>query len=436
MTNLQMQQLNIKQIEGLNLSQFNSQWGGLSIGNSDYKIGDILAGINDVQAIKDGDANQKASGMQDLIDKAINLVSKIAGSGEAASATKETKSEDDASKKLDKKLSKSERKMEQTFNEISGKIDDERAIVENANQRILDKEKELYDKQKELEEKVQKITDAQERLNGAKTLGEQQEILAEIGVLSTELQGIIDEFAPIKEELLAAQKDVEASFGNIEAYQGNAEAAQTEAVQETTEAVQDATKQAQQTTKTEATAKVDQKVADAAGQAAQEASSNLLTGTSVAPELYKVQADYTQAANIREQGANRNKQTLSQLIGKIGQNARLIGSFESTITNSLSQFAVGIDTWNNNFSPMIQSIGSFDQITSQKEDFDKAVQADTETVNQALGTSDVIKKDDKASQSEGNKSNDYLNYMQQQEKMEQAPIQELQLKNKKLSFGL
>ena len=362
----------------------------------------------------------------------MDLIDKLGFKAETTAAKKDVKEEEEAAKKLNKKASKSEKKITKEFTKIAEKIDKQKEVVDSATSNVEAKQKELEKKQEEIQEKIQKIADAQKRLNSVATVKEQKEILAEIQGLSAGLVDYISSFEEIKEAVVKEQEKVTAAYSVIEEVQGTAESVQVDAEAEQQQLAQDASKQAQAVVKTEADGAVNELTANAAKDASSATSTNLLSGTTVAPKLIKIEVDNSTAAGIRKAGAAAVGGTLVQLIGKIGQNANLIGSFQNTITSSLSNFSDSIvGGWNNVVEPMITSIGSYANLEATKEQLDTAVAVDKQTLD--MGSSIV---DNKETQSAKNTSNDYQQQYVQSENDNQEAIKELETPKVQIKFGL
>ena len=114
----------------------------------------------------------------------------------------------------------------------------------------------------------------------------------------------------------------------------------------------------------------------AAEKAANAASSNVFTGTSVAPKLYQLAQDQSAAGNTRISSIAGNINRIAQGIGGLNNATQIIGNFQNTIGAAVDNYATAYGSWNTAVEPVITSIGSFTTIAEGVEELNEAVETD------------------------------------------------------------
>lgn len=369
---------NIRELQGL-MGQF-GQFGGSCEASSWFNSAFDVAG--NLEQIDSGSAEQKASGIQNLINKALSLVEKITNQ-ESQVARKEVKTNSENTQKLNSKSENAKAEITRDFNGIASGISEEEGVIKAANEEIAKAQEEIAKKQKEIEEKVNQINDAQKALAGTTNKTEQKDLLDKISRLSGEIAQSVESIATIQQIVEDASAEVADSVSYIESLKGNAVEIQENGETKIQQLSQEAAKNVQANTQTQTKAVINQATGEGAKNAAQVAATNVLTGTSVAPKLYRVAIDQELAGTTRNAGAAANLTHLLQGIGKINDNASLLQSFNTSIGSALNSYKDYVGEWNKRIPDVITSLGSFDGengINSQLETLNTAIKTDNQTL--------------------------------------------------------
>jgi len=366
------------QFDQFGLNQFGGGCEVSSWFNSAFDVANSLEGITS------SDSNQAASSVQNLINKALSLVEKLMGQ-EAQAARKEVKKNEEDAKKLGADAEKTKTAIMNDMNGIGNDIKEEQGVVEAATEEIKKAQEEIQKKQKEINEIIEKISKAKKDLAKETNPAKQKALLKTIQGLSLQIATVTESMANIQQNVEDASKEVADSVSYIEALKGNAVEVQENGEMEIEQLGQKAVNNAQANTQTQVKAKTNQVTAEGAKDAAQAASSNFLTGTSIAPKLYRVATDQELAGTTRNVGAAATLNTLLQGIGKINDNLSLLTQFNTSIGSALQGYAdyVGGE-WNTAMNGVITSLGSFDGdngLNTQIETLNSAVDSDIKTID-------------------------------------------------------
>ena len=154
----------------------------------------------------------------------------------------------------------------------------------------------------------------------------------------------------------------------------NGEAQIQQLSKDASQAVGDVAKTGQEGTINEVTAVEAEASAQAAG-------SNVVSGATIAPKLYRIANDQQQAGNTRLSGIQGNINQLAQGIGNLSNSKSIVRDFKYSIGNSLGNYGKAIGAWDTSIQPVIQSIGSIAVVGTALEDLDNAVETDLTTLN-------------------------------------------------------
>ena len=412
-------------------SMLQSQFGNISLG-SDINLGYALAGIQDIENMGSDNPQQQASAMQGLISKAMDIISKL-GNGETAAASAEASKNAKAASdvKVDAETLKTEFNAESQ--RISEQIDQQSEAVNNAKTDLEAVQKELEAEQEKIKETQEKINELQQALAVATDPEQQKEILGELQGYTTLLLASAANIATMNEAVAQLSKTVADSYSVMESSIGDAEALQSEGEQ----ALQQLSEKAGESAKNDALSKAkgtgNEAVAKTLEAEAAATSSNIFTGATLAPQLYRAAADQEGAGAIRITSSAANLSTLLQGILGINDNVELLTSFCSSIGSSVNQYTGYIGDWNNVLNPMITSFGTL-------IDGDNNVKAVAEKLDTTV-KSDINRVDSKDVKNEEADSNRIVNVVQQNKQNwnnvnEREQLNDLDTPKIKVQFGL
>ena len=377
-------------IEGM----LNQYFGSTSCGNTSY-LGNVLAGINSIEQIGSDDAQQQANGVQSLVNNIMSMISNLVGTGEASAAGSEVAKNTQNTNKTVTATEAQVTKLQSNFEGIQQNIETENQKIKTANKNAEELQKELDKKQKEVEERLALINAYQQQLGATTDPVEQKNLLGAITKELGNLSGCFELINAIKEKLASSSKEVEQAYSKLAEYSTKANETQEEGVQNLENLAAQAQQNAQDNTKTQTTAPVNQATSAEAASAAAAASSNVFTGSSIAPKLYRLAADQGSAGSIREIGASTVWAQMAQGIGKLTNGAEILTSYNNTIGSALSRCEDLVGSWNNNLSPMIMSFGSIDKVAQQIEsELKPAVDQDTQKVDAEIEKQGIEYKED------------------------------------------
>ncbi len=383
--NLQMQQLNLTQLQGTSISsQISSQLGNLTIGsNGNFKIGDILAGINDIEAISSDNDQQRAAGIQSAINDVMSLLQKFVTNGETTAATTETAKNQSKSQKTAAEADNAKNELETGFSKIQTAINGESEQLQSLTGDAEEVNKELEEEKEKIQSIITDIQAKQAELAATTDPAQQQSILVEIQGLSGQLQTCAANIATLQQTAQSLSEKVQATVDNIEELNAGAFELQENGKVKLTQLSQELAQENSDNASTQGKAAGNEITGEAAQKAATAASSNFITGSSLAPKLYQVAADQKGAATVRQSGAQANLATIQQGIGKLSNASEVMDSFSTSIGSSLNQYIGYIGDWNNVLDPMITSFGSIDnmKIGDSIKNLNTAVTEDLGTIN-------------------------------------------------------
>lgn len=390
--NLSMQAANGFQgasIEGM----LNQYFGGTSLGNG-INLSNVLAGIDSLEQIGNGDSQQQANGVQSLVNNIMGMIAKL-GTGEATAAGSEVAKNTQNTNKTVTATEEQVAKFQSDFEGIQQNIETENQKIEAANKNAEELQKELDEKQKEVEERLALISAFQQQLGATTDPVEQKNLLAAITKELGNLNGCFESINTLKGQLESRSKEVEDAYSKLADYSTQANETQEDGIQNLENLAAQAQQNAQDNTKTQTTAPVNQATSAEAASAAAAASSNVFTGSSIAPKLYRIAADQGSAGSIRAIGASTVWAQMAQGIGKLTNGAEILTSYNNTIGSALSRCEDLVGSWNNNLSPMINSFGSIDNAAQQIESKLKpAVEQDNKTVDAEIEKQGIEYKED------------------------------------------
>jgi len=393
MANLQTQQLNLPRIGVVDISpQLTSSLGGLTIGsNGNFKIGDILAGINDVQAITSDNDQQRANGIQNAINDVMSLIQKVVTNSETTAATTETAKEQAKSQKTVVEAEKTKSEFETEFSKIKTSIDAESNQLQSLTSDAEAVNKELEEEKEKIESIISDIKSLQAELAATTDPAQQQSLLVSIQGLSGQLQTSTANILTLQASAQSLSKKVQASVDIIEEKNAGAFELQENGEVKLSQLSNEIAQESSDNASTQTKAAGNEATGAAAQQAASAASSNIFTGSSIAPKLYQVATDQRGAASVRTSGAQANLATIQQGIGKLSNATEIMESFSTSIGGALNEYIGYLGDWNETLEPMITSFGSIEdlKISDSVNELNSAVEEDLNTVSAAEGSNET-----------------------------------------------
>lgn len=392
-------QFSFGQLESI-YSQLDSLAGG-QIGQNVPYLNSVFGAIGDIEQIASGDAQQQANGIQSLVNRLMKVIEKL-GAQESTRARKEVA---DTAKKAEDLNARSQKlgvEMEGKLSDVSDSISEQTEIVTEANQQLTEAQQAIKEKQEEIQEIVDQIIEAQEKLKAEKDPAKQAEILGEIqgltaqiasiGVTIADDQKVVDNLTSAVEN---AVEDIENATDKMTVIEQDGQAQISQLTQDASDATGEIIDTASEGTQNATNAAEAQALASGA-------SSNIFTGTTVAPQLQRVVTDQSSASNARLSSIAGNVNRVAQGIGSLQNGTQIINTFKNTIGSALDAFTGQITSWDSVLQPVITSIGSFGTVTKGVEELADAVETDLDTIGYDIKDNGKIKKskDSKAEKAE------------------------------------
>lgn len=394
----------------VNSSEFNSyiqqaqgllgQLQGATGSNTTEYINSCFDFTNSVGQMTSDDEQQKAAGIQNIINNIMSLVNKLV-SNEAQSANQEVKRNSKAAAELQKKQAQAEAELNTEITNLQGNIEAQTGVVKTATETINETSKEIQKKQEEINEIIQQIQAKQQELSSAKTPEEKAQILTQIQGLSAQISSTTAEVVELQTIVADASSQVGAAVETIETAKGNAVEIQENGQMVITEIAEEGAQLIQANAQSNAKGVKNEVTGEAAQIAAEGASSNILTAGSAA-KLYQTAFDQKSAGTTRTTGAINNLRSVMQGIGALNNNTQLLATFETAIGSALSEFTGYTGDWNTALEPVITGFGSFEALNESSELLQESVQTDLSSLGY------TVNKDGKT-EKENDSNNEILN---------------------------
>lgn len=355
--------------------------GSRPIGNSPVSYNDVAWFANAIATASTEEATpeQKANAIKGMAEKAINVFEKIMekiGNNEKNVAKKEVSKENKASQELVEKSKKLEAKLDGSLGDIQANIEDQTAIVTEAQEILAKTQESIKEKQKEIEAIIAEIEKKQQELAAAETPEEKAAILGEIQGYAGDIAEISITIEDEAETIANLTEAVDDTVADIEASTQKLAETEQAGIQELGEQAAEAGKLGTDVTKTATTGGVNQAEEKALEAAAEAASSNAATGASIAPKLYMAANDKGQAASTRLQSIAGNISKLAQGIGGLSNATQVLAGFQNTIGGALNSYSELFGQWDTQLQPAITGLGTFDLLSAGLEELNTAVETD------------------------------------------------------------
>ena len=339
-------------------------------------IGNLLNGTtNNVKNIVEGNDQQKASAIQDIMNDLMDLFSNL-GTGASSKARKDVLDND---KKIEENKKSAEECSQKVSEKVQNILNDCEANATSIAEAIVkiqelggDKGK-IAEVEQQLQEQLEIIEENKEILSSDAEAGEKKDALVNILKASKAISGLVEQVAGFKEQILEQNTLVEKSSENIA--QLTVDSADT--ISNGIGQMQESLVKAGVLTQEQATLSI--KAAKNTGTgSAQEATGQAMTNfwaTAAQGAKYILSGnDKLNAGATLMQGATQGLSKLTGSIGDMGQYLTLFSEFG----NGLGSFTEGatklVGQYDETVNPMIESIGSWDTIAEASEELDSYTQ--------------------------------------------------------------
>ncbi len=344
-------------------------------------INSVFGVTEGIGGIVSGDENQRALGIQSILS---NIMSLLGNLGEAQAAKQDVDKNNKGVKSVEKSINLTEEDITKNLSAIQANIETEQTNLNNANDKIAESQKKLQEKQEELNKILEAIEEKQNLLASKTNPQEQAAIISEIQGLTGQLVEIAAFITGIQNDVQTQSEAVETSFEIIEDLKGDVvEKTQNGEIQ-ITQNYQKAASELQNNVNTNIKGEQNKLISDAEKEAASAASSNIFTGASIAPKLYRASIDQSMASMTRKTGAGINLTQIMDGIGRLSNVSNILTNYNTAIGSSLETIDGIIGSWNSNIEPLIKSIGTLTQdggVSNIAESLNNATSQDL----QALG---------------------------------------------------
>lgn len=361
----------------LNVASFGSSSNG-SLTTSDY-INSVFTAGGSVAALAQAETSeQKAQIVDQLVKQALSIFTKLVAN-EAQKAKSEVKKQDTKTSKLVEESREVGVKLEGDFKEVADSVEAQNKIVADATKLIEKTQKSIEKKQEEIAKIVDKIEEERSKLEG-KTPEQKAEILATIQGLAAEIASIGATIEVDNEQLQSLTEVVSDATSNIETATEKMTVIEEDGAAQIAQLSQDATQSGVEVAQTATEGVINETTAAALQTAASTASSNLITGTTIAPKLYQSANDQNKAGLTRLSSVQTNINRIAQGIGGLTNATQIAAQFKTSIGSALGDFAGAIGSWETAVAPVITGLGSFADVAVAAEELNEAAEADLETL--------------------------------------------------------
>ncbi len=376
----------LKQAEGIF-----GQIEGFGGGEASTYINSVWSMGGDINNIATGNDQQKASAIQGLISKAMSLIEKIANQ-EANAAKREVQQNKKATEVFNKAGEASRTELKNALEEVSGEIENQSEVVTESIKELEKANEDIEKKQEKINKIITKIQEKQQELTNTQDSDKQAKLLQEIQGLSAGIIEITASIADVQQNVESASTNVEKAVTEIETAKGHSVEITEDHQMQIQQLASEGAQNLQQNVQTQVTGTINNATGQAAQAAAKAASSNIISGTSVAPKLYQVANDQQRAGATRTTGAVTNLKSVLQGIGGLTDNLSLLNNFNTSIGGALQDFAGHVGSWNEYLEPTIESIGSFNSIQGEVTTLQENVKTDVETIGYEIDEKDKVEK--------------------------------------------
>lgn len=361
-------------IELINVDGGSTQ--GVKKTGKSVNIGNLLNGTtNNVKNIVEGNDQQKASAIQDIMNDLMDLFSNL-GTGASSKARKDVLDNDKKIEENKKSAEECSQKVSEKVQNILNDCEANATSIAEAIEKIQklggDKGK-IAEVEQQLQEQLEIIEENKEILSSDAEAGEKKDALVNILNASKAISGLVEQVAGFKEQILEQNTLVEKSSENIA--QLTVDSADT--ISKGISQMQESLKKAGVLIQKQATLSIEA-VKNTGTGTAQEATGQAMTNfwaTAAQGAKYILSGnDKLNAGTTLMQGATQGLSKLTGSIGEMGQYLTLFTEFG----NGVGSFAEGavqlIGQYDATVNPMIESIGSWDNIAKASEELETYTQ--------------------------------------------------------------
>lgn len=379
---------------GMNVNEFNSTASqiqglmgtlGTMTGNSSLSgiTGSVFSIVNSAEQIKSDDPNAKANGIMNIVNQAMGLIEKLGNL--QASAQNRVKNDKEKVEEVKKEAEATEAEITNSLDNIGDNIDAQSKVVEKATEEMTKAQEELNNAQAQIDETIKQIQEKQEKLKNTTKAEDQKRILEEIYNLGMSISDLTAIAVDYQEQFDEANQTVTDAYTQIETAKGNAVKVETEGNKAIVKSVADATEAGSDTAATQADGIKNITTGQTLQVSASVSGAIPVAGTIISTEASKKATDLITTGTTETTGSFTNLKELAAGIGKIGNNTKLIETFNTAIGGALESFDGLIGGWNSLVDPIITSLGTL----SPEGDYATQAQALSETV---LKDQDTIAK--------------------------------------------
>lgn len=379
---------NVSQLQNIYAYLQKSGIGASATSSTDNYMNTIWSSIQSVEGVANGNDQQKATGIQNILNTIMGLIEKaVNANNESNKASKEVNSNNSDARALTDETSKTEQQMVAQIEAIQAELQGHIDVITTATANIEGKQENLNAQLKALQsiqEQIQQKQEALEQLdkNSPDYKKQATTILNDIKGLAGLVPAITGTISGIQEEFNAESQNVANAYSAVEVLKGNAVEVQQNGQEQIIALSSKAMQEVQDNASSQVTAVSENiPVSEGAQKAGEAASTNMFTA-SKAPKLFQVSVDQKLASTTRISGSTNNLQTLQQGIGRLNSSNEALTGFDGNIQAQLSAFDTAIGSWDKAIEPMITSIGSVDyeEITSASEELVTVVDQDLESL--------------------------------------------------------
>ena len=342
------------------LGSINSDTSSKASGSSESAyVNSVWGLVQDGQEVAQGNDEQKAKAMTNILDGIMNLIS--FSKNQNAQANKEVKKNSDAINKNEQAADKKAQEIQQSIEKIVGDISSNTSSINDALAAIekLGDNGDIAKVQEQIQEQLDKIDQAKEDL---KDPNKRDNALETISAAASAIDGLVANIQNIQSVIEEQNAIVEESVNNISGLISDSANKISEGVTELQQYIQKGTALGTDSAQLATQGKIDGLTGNAEVKAG-ERMTNPATGTVTGAKGIQLINDGNQrisAGGTRRQGGAKNLQSLTASIGKIGSDLSSLSEY----TNSIGKIGEGVaslaEQYTNSIQPYIEATGTWD----------------------------------------------------------------------------
>lgn len=343
------------------LGSINSDTSSKASGSSESAyINSVWGLVQDGQEVAQGNDEQKAKAMTNILDGIMNLIS--FSKNQNAQANKEVKKNSDAINKNEQAADKKAQEIQQSIEKIVGDISSNTSSINDALAAIekLGDNGDIAKVQEQIQEQLDRIDQAKEDL---KDPDKRDNALETISVAASSINGLVANIQNIQSVIEEQNTIVEENVNNISELISDSATKISEGVTELQQYIQKGTALGSESTRLTTQGGIDVPTGKAEVKAGEAINSNAFSAVGSGGKGAKLIMDGTQrdsAGQTRIQGGAKNLQSLTASIGKIGGDLSSLAEY----TNSIGKIGEGVaslaERYTNSIQPYIEATGTWD----------------------------------------------------------------------------